>query len=160
MWFYSHNLIKRFLHCFIGPIKVETLFPSSEGTTINFTPSTGTDNSANVDDNPKTDDTDYNSSLDTASNKDLFVTENLSGITGNIKAVQVVNQARVEEPGAIGLQSIVAEGTPTQGTGSVVEIIDTDDYFLVSHIFEVNPDTSSAWVVSEVNGMEIGYEID
>lgn len=83
---------------FLGPIKVETLFPSAEGTTINFTPSTGTDNSANVDENPKTDDTDYNSSLDTASNKDLFAADNLTSIT-TINAVQVVNQARVEEAG-------------------------------------------------------------
>lgn len=145
---------------FLGPIKVESLFPTAEGTTINFTPSTGTDNSANVDDNPKNDDTDYNSSSDTASNKDLFTTGNLSNLTGNIKAVQVVNQAKVEEPGAIGLQSIVSEGTPTQGTGSVIEIADPSVYKDVKHIFETNPDTSSAWVVSEVNGMEIGYEID
>ena len=145
---------------FQGPIKIESLLPTAEGATINFTPSTGTDNSANVDENPRNDDTDYNSSADTASNKDLFTTANLSNITGGIIGVQVTNDCRIDAAGDIGMQSIVAEGTPTQGTGSVVEVTDQANWAAVQHIFETNPDTASAWVVSEVNGMEIGYEVD
>jgi hypothetical protein len=145
---------------FLGPIKVEELFPTAEGATINFTPSTGTDNSANVDDNPINDDTDYNSSSDTASNKDLFTTENLSLVTGNIKGVQITSQARSTSGLPVGMQSIVAEGTPTQGTGDVVEISSDSKYSRFSHIFETNPDTAAAWSAAEVDGMEIGYEID
>jgi hypothetical protein len=145
---------------FQGPIKIEGLLPTAEGATIDFTPNTGTDNSANVDDNPRDDDTTYNDSADTPSNKDLFTTEDLSNITGGIIGVQVTSIAKLDSAGSIGLQSIVAEGTPTQGTGSVVEITSTTDYFAVQHIFETNPDTASAWSAAEVDGMEIGYEID
>jgi hypothetical protein len=145
---------------FLGPVKVEALFPNTEGATINFTPSAGTNNALNVDDNPKDDDTTYNSSADTASNKDLFDTPSLSNITGNIRGVLVTNQARVDNPGPIGLQSIVAEGTPTQGTGAIVEIADTTTFTRVWHLFESNPDTSALWALAEVNDMEIGYEID
>lgn len=143
-----------------GPIKVEGLFPTAEGATINFTPSAGTDNSANVDENPRDDATTYNESADTASNKDLFTTENLSSVDSGIIGVQITSVAVLDSAGDIGLQSIVAEGTPTQGTGAVVEITSTTDWAAVQHIFETNPDTASAWTPSEVDGMEIGYEID
>jgi hypothetical protein len=145
---------------FQGPIKIEGLFPTAEGATINFTPSTGTDNSANVDENPKNDDTDYNSSADTASNKDLFTTQNLSNVDGGIIGVQISSMCRIDAAGDIGMQSIVAEGTPTQGTGAVVEVTSQSWATSVQHIFETNPDTASAWAVSEVDGMEIGYEVD
>ena len=145
---------------FLGPTKVEGLFPTAEGATINFTPSTGTNNAALVDENPKNDDTDYNSSTDTASNKDLFAAGNLSTITGTIYGVQITAQARSTNGFPVGLQCIVAEGTPTQGTGNVIEVSTDSKYLSVQHLFEDNPDTAAAWVVAEVNGMEIGYEID
>ena len=145
---------------FQGPMKIEALFPTAEGATINFTPSTGTDNALNVDENPKDDDTTYNSSADTPSNKDLFTTQNLSNINGGIQGVQITSMCRLDVAGSIGLQSIVAEGTPTQGTGAVVEVSSESWATAVQHIFETNPDTASAWATSEVDGMEIGYEID
>lgn len=145
---------------FLGPRMVETLFPNAEGATIDFTPSTGTDNSANVDDNPQDGDTTYNSLVDTASSKDLFECQNLSNITSNIAGVKVTSDARSESGLPVGLQSIVAEGTPTQGTGDVVEVSSDSKYTEVKHIFEQNPDTTAAWTAAEVNGMEIGYEID
>jgi hypothetical protein len=145
---------------FLGPIKVEGLLPTAEGATINFTPSAGTDNSANADENPRNDDTDYNSSADTASNKDLLAAGNLSNITGNIVAVQITADCKLDAAGSIGMQGIVAEGTPTQGTGPVVEVTNTTDYVAVQAIFETNPDTASAWSTTEVDAMEIGYEVD
>lgn len=145
---------------FHGPIKVEGLFPAAEGATINFTPSTGLDNALNVDDNARDDDTTYNSSADTASNKDLLTADNLSIVDGGIIAVQVSNVCRIDAVGDIGMQSIVAEGTPTQGTGAIVEVDDQVNWASVKHIFETNPDTAAAWAVAEVDGMEIGYEVD
>lgn len=145
---------------FQGPIKIEELLPTAEGATINFTPSAGTDNSANVDENPRDDATTYNESADTASNKDLFTTANLATVDAGIIGVQITSVAILDSAGDIGLQSIVAEGTPTQGTGAVVEITSTTDWAAVQHIFETNPDTSAAWTAAEVDGMEIGYEID
>lgn len=144
---------------FLGPIKIETLFPNAEGGTIDFTPSTGTDNSALVDENPRNDDTDYNESADTASNKDLFAAGNLSVIDSGIVGVQITSDARLDAGSPIGLQSIVFENA-TQGTGSVIEVSSTTDYEAVQHIFELNPDTTAAWSTTEVDAMEIGYEID
>ena len=145
---------------FLGPIKIEAVLPTAEGATIDFTPSTGTDNALNVDENPRNDATDYNESADTASNKDLLAAGNLSEITGGILAVQVTANCLLDTAGDIGMQAIVAEGTPTQGTGPVVEVSDETNFEAVQGIFEVNPDTSSAWLVAEVDGMEIGYEVD
>ena len=79
---------------------------------------------------------------------------------GGIIGVQITSDCRLDAAGSIGMQSIVAEGTPTQGTGAIVEVTSTSWSLAVQHIFEVNPDTSSAWSVSEVDGMEIGYEVD
>jgi hypothetical protein len=145
---------------FQDPMKIEALLPTAEGATINFTPSAGTDNSANVDENPRNDDTDYNSSADTASNKDLLTCANLTQITGGIQAVQISAACKLDAAGSIGMQGIVAEGTPTQGTGPIVEVTDTTNYVGVQAIFETNPDTAAAWAVAEVDGMEIGYEVD
>lgn len=147
------------LNTFLGPIKVEGLFPTAEGGTIDFTPSTGTDNSAMVDDNPKDDATTYNESTDTASNKDLFATSNLSTITGTIFGVQITAQAVSQQGFPVGLQCIVFENA-TQGTGNVIEVTTDNKFLSVQHIFDENPDTTSAWTVSEVNAMEIGYEVD
>jgi hypothetical protein len=144
---------------FLGPLKVEALFPTAEGSTIDFTPNAGADNSANVDDNPKDDDTTYNSSTDTASNKDLFTTSNLTVINEGIVGVQITNQALSASGFPVGLQSIVFEGT-TQGTGDVIEVSSDTKYLSVQYIFETNPDTASPWSTSEVDAMEIGYEVD
>jgi hypothetical protein len=144
---------------FHGPIKIDALFPTAEAGTIDFTPSTGSDNSALVDENPRNDDTDYNSSADTPGNKDLFVASNMSVVVDGIIGVQITNDAKLDAAGSIGLQSIVFNGS-TQGTGNVVEVSSTSEYVAVKHIFEVNPDTAVAWTGSEVNNTDIGYEID
>ena len=89
----------------------------------------------------------------------MLTTGNLSVVTGGIIAVQVTSDAKLDAAGSIGLQSIVFEGS-TQGTGAVIEVSSTTEYVAVTHIFEENPDTTNPWDVSEVNAMEIGYEID
>ena len=144
---------------FHGPIKIETLFPTAEGGTINFTPSTGTDNALNVDENPRDDDTTYNSSADTPGNKDLLAAGNLSVVSSGVIGVQITSDAKLDAAGSIGLQSIVFQNL-TQGTGVVVEVSSTAAYLAVQHIFATNPDTALAWTPTQVNAMEIGYEID
>jgi len=144
---------------YLGPVKVEAIYPTAEGSIINFTPSTGSDNSALVDEDPRNDDTDYNSSADTPSNKDLLGAGNLSVITGGIIGVSVSNDCKLDAAGSIGIQSIVFENA-VQGTGDIEEVSSTSDYITVTHIFENNPDTGVAWSVAQVNAVEIGYEID
>jgi hypothetical protein len=69
-----------------------------EGDTQDWTPSTGTDNSANVDDSPPDGDSTYNSSS-TVNHKDLLTTEAL-GYTGTIKGISLEVYARRVEAAA------------------------------------------------------------
>lgn len=138
---------------FLGPLKVEALLPSGAGSSALWTPSAGA-NYECVDEIPKNGDTDYVSAAAAAT--DLHACANLTNITGGIKAVQLNVDARTEST-ATNIRTKCKSGSTT-ADGATQSVVDTTDFDTLMEIEEVDPDTSSAWTASGVNGMEIGYE--
>jgi hypothetical protein len=142
------------------PAIIDVLYPNAETADQDFTPQTGTDNSAMVDDLPQHDfDTTYNES-NTAAHKDRFTTgDTLTDPTvGEVKAVQV--QAIVKDTAASGTRTarcVIFENA-TEGVGTT-QTLTENDFMALYHIFEDNPDTSLPWLKADVAGSEFGYEI-
>ncbi len=139
---------------FLGSRKVVTVFPSAEGDNIDFTPSTGTDNSALVDENPANE-SDYVES-GTTGHKDLYQYGNL-GATGGINGVQVTTIAAVSDANPLTLKTLAKSGTTESADAG--QSVSTTTFSAFSRILETNPDTSAAWTASEVDGAQFGIEV-
>jgi hypothetical protein len=129
--------------------------PVSEGFQQDFNPSTGTDNSLTVDDVPTNSDTDYNSSS-TTSALDLFNMGDLSITTGTILAVQSRVYARKEDSGTRTIAPIFRINS-TNYVQTATSISNT--YTWCDSVNTINPDTSAAWTISDINGLQAGYKI-
>lgn len=134
---------------------VEALLPTSDGDTIQWTPSSG-DNYTNVDDEePNT--ADYNSSS-TLGQIDLFNMQSLTHVGGTIYGVEVRNVFIADAPGLVSIKPKIKENV-TVGTGDATHTVESQSYTDATHVFTINPDTSAAWTVTEVNNMQCGYEV-
>jgi hypothetical protein len=141
---------------FLGPTKIEGLFASAEGDNIDFTPSAGTDNSANIDENPVST-TDYNSSS-TATDFDLLAADNLTLLSQNIRGVQLNVDFLVTEATPFGLLPKIKTGT-TEDDGDEITTADDETWVTKFHVFDQDPDTATNWTAAGINGMQIGYEV-
>jgi hypothetical protein len=139
---------------FLGDIKIETLYPSGAGTTTQFTPSTGS-NYQNVDETTPNDDTDYNYTS-TTGNKDTYAYADLATTAGIVYGVQQLIYARKDDAGTRTIAPVARSGG-TDYDGSTVSLLDTYTYF--RSVRDVNPNTSSGWTISEVNGAEFGVKL-
>ncbi|HUT81486.1 MAG TPA: hypothetical protein VMZ29_09825 [Candidatus Bathyarchaeia archaeon] len=138
----------------IGPTEVRLLKPSGAGNSTQWSPSAGS-NYQCVDENPYND-ADY--VLETvAAQKDLYALENLSDTPDAIKGVQVIGR-------------VVKDGSPTPANVRLVTRTESTDYNgddeavplnnpkFIDKYYELNPNTSSEWTVTQVNAIEIGIE--
>jgi len=139
----------------LGDVRIDTLYPTSDGAHTDFTPSTGTSHYACVDE-PQIglSDSVYSSTVgavDTYGLGDLP-----SGASGTIYAVQVNNIASKSDAGARSIASVVRSGT-SESTSSATALASTAVDNLA--IFATDPATSTAWTVSGINGMEAGTKV-
>lgn len=136
---------------FLGAVKVEISRPTAAGNSTQWTPNTGA-NWAAVDDATPDDDTTYITSS-TANNTDLFTMGNLSAASGNVIAVQVGYRGKKTDLSTRSVRPVLRVNsqnypqTVQQLTGSYVE------YRVV---VSLNPNTSAAWSVSDINNLEAG----
>lgn len=138
-----------------GDCKIETLRPTGAGAHTDFTPSAGS-NWQNVDDAAPNDDTDYNASS-TVAHQDTFATGDLAAVSGTVKGVQLTSRARKDDAGFRTLRSLIrTSSTDYEGNDHVL----SDTYLTFVHLHEVNPNTSSAWTIAQVNAVEIGYTVE
>jgi len=139
---------------FMGDVRVDSLGPDGEGTTLNFTPSTGSTHYTLVDEATPNDDTDYNESstvghIDTLT----FGAVPISGAT--VKAVQVVCSVRRTDAGVTGHKAMTRiGGTNYAGTEYSV----SSSYSFRRQVWEDSPATATAWTDTEINGAEFGYQ--
>lgn len=140
---------------FLGAsFQVEVLRPTAEsGTESDFTPSTGIDNSALVDDAIRHDaDATYITSAVTG-NIDRYTTSNqLNG--QRIIGASVIGVAR-HEGSADNFRLTIFENA-TAGNGGTEAL--TASYVPYQYLTTVNPDTSLPWTVAELEGCEFGVE--
>ena len=139
---------------FLGAgFQVEVQRPTAESATIAFTPDTGTDNSAMVDDAPRHDaDATANESTSNAQVDRYTSTATVAG--QRVLGVNVVNVAR-HLGTAQNMRAVIFENA-TAGNGSDVAL--TAEFLPYHELFTQNPDTVAEWTPAEVDAAEFGLE--
>lgn len=139
---------------FLGDVRIDTVYPSADGNYTQFTPSTGTDHYALVDETtPST--SDYNES-GTAGHKDSYTMQDVSSIPGTIFGVQVNAYAHKDDAGLRSLKIGVRSGT-TDSVDAGSALSESALYY--RHILETDPATAAAWTESGVNAAEALVEV-
>lgn len=138
---------------FLGDVRVQAILPSGAGNTTQWTPSAGS-NFQNVDDTTPNGDTDYNSTS-TATNKDTYAFGDLTPTSGSIKGLQWLAYVRKDDAGARTVAPVYRSTSDFDGTTQSV----LDSYVYLREIKELNPNTSAAWTISEVNAAEFGIKL-
>ena len=140
---------------FLGDVSARVILPNSDGGTTNWTPNTGSDHFALVDETETDDDTTY-LEADALNTRDLFGFENLSG-GSTIHGLQIDHFARVTDASAFDLRRVISSGATveTDVAGNVTST--SYDYF--HSISEEDPNTSAAWNLANLNNAEIGIEV-
>lgn len=115
---------------------------------------TGGANYANVADIPDSTAT-YNSSA-TVGAKDLYTMADLPAGVTTIHGAQANNHAWKTDAGSKNLKNAIKSGATT-AYGSSIAL--SASMTANSDVFETDPNTSTAWTVSGVNGVEVGAEV-
>lgn len=144
---------------FYGDCRVISQFATSDGATAQFTPSTGTDHYALVDETAENGDTDYNSDS-TAGHRDLYGYPSL-GVTGTVQAVGIHAVARKSDAGARSLGLSVRVASTTYDHASTDEVLTSYAPFGTTSrghgIWETNP-AGGSWSVADVNSSQYGVK--
>lgn len=140
---------------FLGDCAVRTSRPDADGNQTDFTPSTGVDNYAMVDETYQDGDTTYNSSA-IVNQIDLYGFQ-ATGFesSANVHAVQVLNVVRKTDAGTCTVRpKIRSSGTNYNGSNTNP----STTYTFVTEIFEKDPATAAKWTVTGVEAAEFGVE--
>lgn len=140
---------------FLGDVRVIEQLPTGDGATMQFTPSSGTDGYAMVDDTDPDDDSTYIQDS-TAGHIARFTFPSLPSGIGSIYANDVLWFGKTTTAGTHVMRGNVLSSA-TAATGSNVTL--TTSYKYGRGHFVTDPDTSAAWTASGVNASEIGVEV-
>ena len=141
----------------IGNTRIQGIVPTGAGNSTQFTASTGS-NYQTVDEIPYSD-ADYNYS-NTVDHLDLFAMSNLDE---SLKTIQTIKCMDIILRAKIDGFATPTEIAPAQRTGSTNyagtdQIVAQDSWGFFHQIYEVNPNTSVAYVKADINGIELGYK--
>lgn len=141
---------------YLGDVRVDYHIADTDGSSTDFTPSSGSVNFEMVDDNPPDRDTTYVES-GTVSARDINSVTAASLATA-IHGVQQVALARKTDAGTVTVDMISQKPS---GAGEKVQSSGTlpIDYAFSLGIAEVDPDDSTAWTDARVNATEFGFKI-
>jgi hypothetical protein len=143
------------LNDFQGVCKVLGLFPNADTSTIQWTPSTGTTHYNLVDENPANGATDY-VSTSTQANTDLYTYPSLVG-TGTILGLQVNTTVALPSGTSAIIESPIYSNDVLE-LGPDTTITSTS-YADVRHISTTDPNTGSAWTVTNLAAAKIGIRM-
>lgn len=139
---------------FLGPVKVETLRPTGDDVTVNWTPSANADHYTLIDENPvNTSDYVYSA---TANQEDKYTLSNLTYLS-SIDGIQLGCMAQLDGPGTKQVY-LTCDSNGTVNTGSENYLADTTSLHF-SRILENDPDTSNTWTASAVNALIAGVKV-
>ena len=144
---------------FLGDSVIVALLTQADGNQNDFTPSTGIDNEALVDDpsdNPTA--SDYVSS-DTIAHQDFYTYDDLPATgLGTIFGLRVVTDAAMETAGSRVLKPKFRAASTTEGDGDDFTV---DGVTLLSYpvILEQDPVALADWTKTEIDGGEFGVEV-
>ena len=140
---------------FLGDIRVDTLFPNADGTYSQFTPSTGTNHSALVDEaTPNT--TDYNFAL-TPGLRDSYAFQDLPSLVSPIVYGVQVNAALLKDDAGNKQVALFTKTGAENSDGATFALGTSQTY--VSQIFERNLNGTADWTQASVNAAEFGAKI-
>ena len=141
---------------FLGDCHVTTLYPTSDGTNTDFTPSTGSDHYAVVDDPQLTGTTDYNESS-TVGHKDSYGMTTFSG-TGTVFGVQICASVLNPDVGAMNVRTLMISGAvPAETEGSDLALSQTMQGAI--SIYDQEPIDAVSWTAAKINAAEFGLKI-
>jgi len=140
---------------FLGDVVIESVFPNADGTNSSFTLSTGTSHYAVIDEAAQNGDTDYAYSA-TLNARETVNLGNISVVGGVVKGVVVHACARKDGSDTRGVKPVVKSGA-TYSLGAELNL--SSGYNLASHVYELDPNTSTAWTETTVNAIEAGVDV-
>jgi hypothetical protein len=140
---------------FLGDMRVDAHFPvTPDGTHQDWTPSTGSDRFAVVDD-PSANITDYNATL-TLNDIDTLNIENMKNPGGSIAGLQTMHYHSKADAGACLVAPIVRSGAADYVGSNFAPSVDS--FAFQRTLYETNPATGLQWAESEFDAVEIGYK--
>ena len=143
----------------LGEQVIVGIVPNAEGHQIDWTPSTGLDNSALVDD-PTTapNDGDYVSTA-TLNAEDYYDYENMPSTgLGTINGMRIVHGANLDTAGARTVQPRYYNGSVEFDLGGDF-VVDGVNIFEHETVVELNPDTGVKWTKTDIDNGEFGMEL-
>jgi len=140
---------------FLGDVRVDAHYPvTPDGTNHDWTPSTGSDNYAVVDD-PTANTTDYNST-NTLNATDTFNLNHLKSVGGTIKAVQaLIYHARADAGPSSALAPVMISDVTTDVGATVAS--SAGSYIYTRKVYDQDPHGPAAWDETAFNALEVGY---
>lgn len=143
---------------FLGDVKIVTVYPDSDGNVSDWTGS-GSPDWQQVDETTADDNT-TNIISSTNGQQSLFGMGAVSGLAATVKGLQVNVAARKDGAGDGDIKILTRSGagpsTSASSTYTVGAAASDHVYYLQQQ--DVDPNTSSAWVVSDINTAEFGVE--
>ncbi len=143
---------------FLGDMRIDAVRPSADTVTASWTPNSGSTGYTQIDDPLGASDGDstYIQST-TAAQKSEFEMTSLPGSSITIAAVQTRLKTRRSNAGPRTYRSYInSGGTPSNGVTLPSQAAYTWDY---NGVFEVDPNTSTAWTDAGVNALNMGVEM-
>jgi hypothetical protein len=141
---------------FLGPRQVEAVLPNGDTASKDWTPSSGTDHYAMVDEAGPDNDTTY-IEANVAGYKDLFDYGALSRITSGINGIQINSDVRCTDSNQFNLLQVAKSGS-TESDGTAVAVNSTS-FKTKARILEQDPSTLAAWTASAVNAAQFGVKV-
>lgn len=138
----------------LGESRVETLYPNADTAVKQWTPLTGTENYAMVDEAQCDGDTTYVYASSTAT--DNYDFGNLSDNPSAVRAVQAVTFAKKTDTATRNLYLQTVSGATTSD-GPAIPLLST--YTRFNRIMETDPNTAAAWTYPDVNTVKGGPKI-
>jgi hypothetical protein len=133
---------------------IQTIYPTADGAHTDWTPNSGTAHFSRVNETSPDGDTSYVSTA-TAGNRDSYACGDLA--TSMTSVVCVSGRCYSREDDTARQIAVVARPTSTDHDGATQNL--TSSYAIFRERWENDPDTSSPWLVSDVNGSEFGIKL-
>lgn len=141
---------------FMGDCRVEWLKPTGVGALSGWTPNAAGANWTKVSEVPNDGDTTY-VSTSVVGTKDTYLHNALTPLAADIKGIQPLLVARKDDAGTRTVGSLFRQGGVNYAVGTTANV--STGYGLYHSIQELNPATSAAFTLAEVNASEIGIDL-
>lgn len=141
---------------FLGDLSVKVHIPSANGDTTQWTPSTGTNHAALIDESPPNT-TDYVSDS-VSGHLDLVTLPDLPATAQTVYGVQVCIYTAADDAGSIGIKPSLKENS-TVTDQSTITLTGTVYAMKYGAFLTKRPSDGAQWTVSDVNGLQAGVKV-